>query len=496
MPGNTQEITTPNSSVRTRDASRSGSHDFSPSRQRFALATLPDFLQSGWLLSLNSSQILVGWGEWQESSHSLSTENQKKSNGRSESASDFVQSAGPSLPAESMSDFKGLAESKYKGKCSIYAPDFYLKNPKPWRHTRHFDVISFNQFAALVLAFVADDVNGEVETQKIENTGAELNSKLNGKTLFQSGFESQFESASDKKRLDADLPLREALRALNRFQWQEPDFSQFDRQWISIQKGFSERGLKKAVPVVFGKAQAKMDVVRRLKTLLSLLGGTEPAHRNLYLYGMWGEKEGVSYGMVGATPEILFTQRNPEELETVALAGTRGKSNIENPAASLLADPKERYEHQLVLDDVQEVLGRMGMVSTGETKTVELPTLYHLKTSVRARLNKTFDFSDCVRLLHPTPALGLAPRAMGFSEMYLWEPTDERHRYGAPFGVELELPDGQKIRHCVVAIRNIQWQGNEVYLGSGCGVVPDSVLQREWRELQLKRESVKRILDV
>ena len=93
--------------------------------------------------------------------------------------------------------------------------------------------------------------------------------------------------------------------------------------------------------------------------------------------------------------------------------------------------------------------------------------------------------------LHPTPALGVSPRKLGFDEIARWDDVTLRGRYGAPFGVLLPGTEGMR---CFVAIRGVQWQDGSVLLGSGCGVVSESVLEREWKELELKRASVKRIL--
>jgi len=46
----------------------------------------------------------------------------------------------------------------------------------------------------------------------------------------------------------------------------------------------------------------------------------------------------------------------------------------------------------------------------------------------------------------------------------------------------------------LVAIRNIQWDKNKSYIGSGCGIVKKSELNKEWAELTLKRNSVKKYL--
>ena len=65
-----------------------------------------------------------------------------------------------------------------------------------------------------------------------------------------------------------------------------------------------------------------------------------------------------------------------------------------------------------------------------------------------------------------------------------------RRKYGAPFA--MLLPNGDLIS--LVAIRNIQWSENQILLGAGGGVVHSSQLQKEWQELEGKRNSVKSLM--
>ena len=316
------------------------------------------------------------------------------------------------------------------GQCSLFAPDFYLEASEPWRSTHSWDLVDRHRFVSLVLAGVAHNVN-----------------------------------ANDQG-----------------FQWLEPTESEFaEGPWREIRKGFSDRGLQKAVPVVFSRARTAISIAAVLKRLVAPV----PRAEHLRAYGFWDS----GLGMIGATPELLFSAR-PESgvVETMALAGTRGKDE-DRAAIQLLADAKERYEHQLVVDDLKARLSAIGDVSIGPTQVLELPALYHLHTRVQARPRRAPSFMEMVRVLHPTPALGVSPRAAGFAEMRRWDDPSARLRFGAPFGAV--WPEGM---NCVVAIRNIQWAGDEVRLGSGCGVVPESQVEREWQELALKRSSVKRLL--
>jgi isochorismate synthase EntC len=77
--------------------------------------------------------------------------------------------------------------------------------------------------------------------------------------------------------------------------------------------------------------------------------------------------------------------------------------------------------------------------------------------------------------------------------MKTWDQREIRRRFGAPFGLQARL-GGSLVRECLVAIRNIQWQDvadQRVWtLGAGCGLVPQSVFENEWKELAAKRDSV------
>ena len=97
-------------------------------------------------------------------------------------------------------------------------------------------------------------------------------------------------------------------------------------------------------------------------------------------------------------------------------------------------------------------------------------------------------FAEMVRRLHPTAALGVSPRTEA-GERWLRE-TDRhvrRRTFGAPFGLERE--DHSAI--ALVAIRNVQWDGERLRIGSGAGQLPESDVEHEFEELRQKRDQVK-----
>lgn len=276
--------------------------------------------------------------------------------------------------------------------------------------------------------------------------------------------------------------------------WVEPPFQHFADRFGHLQEEFRAGRARKAVPVVFSQARGQGGVETTRAVLSRALAAVQSPLR---LYGWWTESE----GLLGLTPEILFTISPSGEIHTMALAGTRRGRLGPAEAVDFLADPKERAEHQWVIDDLCERLAQYGHVEKGATGVLQLPSLAHLHTPIRVRATRVLEMDELAETLHPTPALGYAPRSLGMDWMKTWDDEDVRERFGAPFGVRLRTEEGVSSL-CLVAIRNVQWRESASVpdrerlwrLGSGCGVVAQSVLENEWKELAAKRESVRELL--
>ncbi len=279
--------------------------------------------------------------------------------------------------------------------------------------------------------------------------------------------------------LEPHLAKLRDFQPLNKAPWQEPAVEDFALGLQQIHSRIEQKTLQKAVPVIFSRSAQAVTADDRLKMLGHLL----KAPPTLYVYGFWDEEGGV----IGATPEVLLEYLEGR-LETMALAGTCPKSESSD-RQSLLQDPKEMHEHNLVVADIVAELKKLGTVSTSATKILELPTLYHLKTEISVQCKAEPDLIRTILQLHPTPALGVAPRSAGIEWMKALPGQEGRGRYGAPFA----LMSGQEAL-CLVGIRNLQWNKDFAMIGSGCGIVAGSELNREWRELEQKRLSVRKIL--
>lgn len=273
---------------------------------------------------------------------------------------------------------------------------------------------------------------------------------------------------------------RDSTNFWERVRWQEPDLADFSKAFSHTQQLIGQGQIDKAVPFVAAKATGFFSATDLVKTFIHL---TE-APANLYVYGFWNNGE----GLIGATPEILFDKKDTQ-LKTMALAGTLAKAS-DSRGEDLLKNKKELHENQLVIDDLKKQLTSLGHLKVDGPKVLELPTLWHLVAHIELKMDEDLPAIDLIKKLHPTPALGVAPRRFGWRWMREWPGQNDRGRFGAPFLMKLDT------NHwiCLVAIRNMQWNQERLLIGSGCGVVRDSNLEREWLELFYKRESVKKIL--
>ncbi len=192
------------------------------------------------------------------------------------------------------------------------------------------------------------------------------------------------------------------------------------------------------------------------------------------------------HAFYGATPELL-AQVNGHTLRTMALAGSirRGYDDAEDVvyAQKLLDDPKERHEHELVVDALRE---RLSPITTGldipdAPDILRLSNIQHLHTPIRGTLKKAMGILPVIEHLHPTPALGGVPRDMAMEVIRRSEPVP-RGWYAAPVGwIDTKL-NGM----FGVAIRSAVSQDRRVWLYAGAGIVGDSVPQKEWDETALK----------
>ncbi|HKB38990.1 MAG TPA: chorismate-binding protein, partial [Gemmataceae bacterium] len=201
---------------------------------------------------------------------------------------------------------------------------------------------------------------------------------------------------------------------------------------------------------------------------------------------------------VGSSPEILV--RVEDDLVTIRpLAGTRrrGKTPEEDDrlAAELLADPKERAEHIMLVDLGRNDVGRVARYSTVQLSDVMTVERYshvmHLCSTVTGRLRSGTTAFDALRSCLPAGTLSGAPKVRAMEIIDELEP----HRRG-PYGGAVGYIDfGGNMDTCI-ALRTLVLKGQTVYLQAGAGIVADSQPEQEHEETLNKARGLLRAIEM
>ncbi len=226
-------------------------------------------------------------------------------------------------------------------------------------------------------------------------------------------------------------------------------------------------------------AEARFDSPINVDSALDTLASTYPeTYRFLF-------EPRAYHAFYGATPELLV-QTEGRHVKTMALAGSakRGTTPDQDDALArqLLQDPKERYEHGVVVESITARLASLcSAVEVGDVGIYALSNIQHLHTPISGTLKRNDGIVPLVAALHPTPALGGDPRDTALAVIGVCEPVT-RGWFGAPIGWIDHKLDGQ----FGVAIRSAVTRNGRVWLYAGAGIVPDSQPEREWAETALK----------
>lgn len=188
---------------------------------------------------------------------------------------------------------------------------------------------------------------------------------------------------------------------------------------------------------------------------------------------------------LGASPERLFHRKNVY-VQSEALAGTRPRGGTDARdkflGEELLGDDKELREHRFVVRNLREHFKRFCVSARHDPmpSLMRLRNVQHLYTYMEGILKNHDADAALVEALHPTPAVGGAPRRKALAWLAANEPFD-RGIYAAPVG----WVGFDEAEFCV-AIRSGLIEGNTLALYSGAGVVPGSSAEAEWNEVESK----------
>jgi anthranilate synthase component 1 len=201
--------------------------------------------------------------------------------------------------------------------------------------------------------------------------------------------------------------------------------------------------------------------------------------------------------LIGASPEVHVRLEGRQALLR-PIAGTRPRSLV--PAddlaleRELLADPKERAEHVMLVDLARNDLGRVceyGSVHAPELMTVERYShVMHIVSQVEGRLQAQYDGFDLVQATFPAGTVSGAPKIRAMQIISELEP-DPRGVYAGAVGYFSY--DGS-LDTCI-AIRTLVMQGQMISVQAGAGIVADSVPQNEYQESVNKARALVRAVE-
>jgi len=196
--------------------------------------------------------------------------------------------------------------------------------------------------------------------------------------------------------------------------------------------------------------------------------------------------------VVGSSPEALVKVEGGRAL-LHPIAGTRprGATPTEDAAfaAQLLADPKERAEHIMLVDLGRNDLGRVcdpGTVEVVELMTVERYShVMHIVSTVVGEVSADRTSLDVLTACFPAGTLSGAPKPRAMEIVEGLEPT-RRGLYGGAVGY---LDFAGDLDACI-AIRTVLLKGGIAYVQAGAGIVADSDPEAEDRECRAKAAAV------
>jgi len=192
--------------------------------------------------------------------------------------------------------------------------------------------------------------------------------------------------------------------------------------------------------------------------------------------------------VVGSSPEILVRVQDGE-ITVRPIAGTRprGATHAEDIAleAELLADPKERAEHLMLID-----LGRNDVGRVAEAGSVVVPDRFeieryshvmHIVSEVQGKLKAGATFADVLKATFPAGTVSGAPKIRALEVIRELEPI-KRNIYSGAVGYIGWWGDVDT----AIAIRTAVIQDGRLHVQAGAGIVYDSDPQKEWDETMNK----------
>jgi len=202
------------------------------------------------------------------------------------------------------------------------------------------------------------------------------------------------------------------------------------------------------------------------------------------------------FHVIGASPEILVRQEQTPDGQKITirpLAGTRrrGKTPEEDLALEkeLLADPKERAEHVMLVDLARNDIGRVCDFGSVQVKDLMIIERYshvmHIVSQVEGRLSAGRTPFDLMRATFPAGTLSGAPKIRAMQIISQLEQTTR-----GPYGGCVGYFSFNGNLDCCITIRTALLKDGHAYVQAGGGWVNDSTPEAEYQETLNKSKAM------
>jgi len=202
--------------------------------------------------------------------------------------------------------------------------------------------------------------------------------------------------------------------------------------------------------------------------------------------------------VAGSSPEVLVRLEEGQiDLRPIAGTRPRGRSEGEDRAlaAELLADPKERAEHIMLVDLGRNDVGRVsatGSVEVNELMVIERYShVMHIVSNVRGRVREGQDAFDVLRASFPAGTVTGAPKIRAMEIIEELEPV-KRGPYAGAIGY---ISFSGNMDTCIT-IRTVLFARERAWIQAGAGIVADSEPEREYQETLNKAAAMLRAIEM
>ena len=201
---------------------------------------------------------------------------------------------------------------------------------------------------------------------------------------------------------------------------------------------------------------------------------------------------------IGSSPEILV-RKEGDTVELRPIAGTRPRGQtVEEDVAlekELLADPKERAEHLMLVDLGRNDVGRIARGGSVEVRDLLVIERYshvmHIVSGVHGVIDEDKDMFDVVEACFPAGTVSGAPKIRAMEIIEELEPG-RRGPYAGSVGY---FGFSGNMDFCIT-IRTFVMHGQDLWIQAGAGIVADSDPEREFEETVSKSMGLRRAVEL